>query len=193
MDKGLEVIRDKISENARKKAESLIAAAEKNADQSKKNAEAEYERIIEAAKKEAEKNREIARMRSESLAEANKRRADSDLRQKLIAEVTQKALDILAGKSLEEKVALYSRLIKQSGVKEGEITLAKSDAEVAKPLLKELGSKFKDGGVTDKIKGGLIVQNGDIAQNLSYDLAVRICRRDIEKAAADILYAKDKH
>jgi hypothetical protein len=65
--------------------------------------------------------------------------------------------------------------------------LPEVDQELGPSLLGQLGDKFTLASAAGNFRAGLVVRQGRIEDNLTYDLAIRNSRAELAQLAAELL------
>ena len=184
---GIDRIRRHILAEAESEVEALAAETKVLVDQEISNAEKECGKIIEEARERAQQEAELIVKRGEGVAEALLRKQELERKQELADRVIQRALELLREKPAPERVGLYAGLIRAGGLKEGVITLSAADrAEIGQALLKALPEgRFTLDEEDGAFSGGVVVTQGRIRDNLTYDTVVRDFRPELARAALE--------
>lgn len=186
MDKINKIIEVILSE-AQDQADQILQKADQDIAQKRSEIEAKIEKINLLTEQEIGSEQEIIQIRTESLIENRLRQEKLEQRQRLITEVIDLALNKFNLQSEQEKIKLYSDLIKAKDIKSGEICLNKAEQSLLDSLLSELGPGFSAGEIVD-ILGGMIIKHDRIEENLSLDLIVRDNRARLSVIVANELF-----
>lgn len=187
---GLEKIVQKIIADAEEKAQLIIERANEYVKEQEADTDKQRTDLISSAVNQAKRDAEVLEVRMNSLAEASQRKADLEQRRQIIADTVEQALQNLADRSAEEKVKLYSQLIENSKLSKGTIHLCEADQAIMDDLLTVVGSAYRAGESAD-IRGGVIIREGDITENLSYDLVIRNYMPELSALAASYLFTQE--
>jgi V/A-type H+/Na+-transporting ATPase subunit E len=199
MGEGAERIIQRILEDARESAASIIAEAEKKAEsieaEAKQKSERKQEQILEQARKEADEQKR----RIIGVAQLEARKEMLTAKQKLISDAFAAALSELG--AMEE--GSYFRVIQGMLLKlaeTGEETVVFSSRDFARipdgfwreindALLKE-GKKgdLKPAKEAREISGGFILQTEGAEINASFDALLEMSRDDLEPEVAEVLF-----
>lgn len=196
---GAERIINKILDDARVKAENNIEQAKKQADS-----------IIDAAEKEAEKKKaEILDNAAKDASETKKRLiavAELEIRkiklkakQELITRVFEQVVETLNSLPAERYKEMISNMIVNSAkTGDEEILLSRRDKErvgndiigIVNAKLRERGlrSNMKISGDTVDIKGGFVLRSENIEFNNSFEAIIRMKYSEIEPQVVNILF-----
>lgn len=177
----------------------ILADANSQAKEITNAAKTDYDAAIETAKQKADKEMSVALKVAEDEAAkaAAKEISAADMQaKKMILEQKQACLEdvILTAKEKlkslsddEYKVILFSMLDKAVKNKDSEIIFSAKDKSI---LGKEATAKgFKVSNETRNIDGGFIVKKGDIEYNYSFESIISVEKEEIERIAAEILFA----
>jgi vacuolar-type H+-ATPase subunit E/Vma4 len=184
---GIDRIKSHILDQAEAEAEAIAAETEVFVDREHANAQRSCEKILAEAEEQADQEAELLIKRGQSLADALRRRQELERKQELADRVIQRALELLREKPAPERVGLYAGLIRAGGLKEGVITLSAADrAEIGQALLKALPEgRFTLDEEDGAFSGGVVVTQGRIRDNLTYDTVVRDFRPELARAALE--------
>ncbi|MDI9461806.1 MAG: hypothetical protein ACOX3P_00995 [Saccharofermentanales bacterium] len=166
----------RIEAEAEEKATGMIAAAETTADE-----------ILENSRTRTKEDAANILARGESLVRSEHRKDNLQKRQLQVEDLIEAALDKLASDPAEEKVDRYLQMIKSRELTGGEIMLPEVDQELGPSLLGQLGDKFTLASAAGNFRAGLVVRQGRIEDNLTYDLAIRNSRAELAQLAAELL------
>ena len=151
---------DKIISDAKKEAEGIVAASQKEADN-----------II--------KEISSAEMRARQLILKQKRQCLDD-----IIDEAENYLCSLSGQEYEDTIF---KMLKNSEYGQGcEVILSKRDKEAMEEKLKDMG--YNVSGETRDIEGGFVVKKGDIEYNYSFKSMIMVQREEISYLASEILF-----
>ena len=188
-------ILDAISAEGRAEADRILTAGRKNADEVMKlyreEAGVEEAAILKKAQKEVE---EITQ-RGTSQAGIESRNIKLKARRTALEKAFAMALQRLAQFSDEEKLELYSRLIgRYSSTKDVTVLLNEADgkafgAKLAKKAGKEFDMKVSLSKEKGDFLGGLILQEGDIETNCTFEVLIRDTKKETETEIAAMLFA----
>ena len=199
----LDKIIEKINEEAREKIEQIMSDAKVQVEHIKKksikDSETMKNRIMEQAKQDArERERRMLQLahlsgRKEILAE----------KQKAINSVFNAAIDRLAGLDPGKSKKMLKHMLLRA-VKSGkeEIILSARDKklinedwleEVNMYLIKDRGlpGKLKLAEDTRNIKGGVILKDGQVEINSSFEAILKYNQNELESEVADLLLGKE--
>ncbi|HHU68889.1 MAG TPA: hypothetical protein GXZ31_01145 [Thermoanaerobacterales bacterium] len=198
---GLDKIKEKILEDAKREADKII-----------KEAELEAQRISEQAEKTAAENRKTLNEKAQKDAQEARRKTlamtELDMRKEQLA-VKQKMIDLAFEKTLERLNKLegkeYEKMIlnmMEKAVETGqeEIILSTNDRKKFKPeLLATLNNRLSKKGIkaalkisneARRIQGGFILKRRGVEVNGSFETLIRTEREEIESKVAAILFGE---
>lgn len=184
---GLQLIQDRILEQARDKAAEVSAKAQEQCQAIIDQAQTEHKRYLAEAADKTKAQTEAMLNRATSLASMEKRKNNLQRRQRLIDRVIDQALLKVCGSSAADKLELYTSLVDKTGAKNGIITLAPADQAIGKDLINRLNGDFSLADQPGSFSGGLILRRDRIEDNLTFDLIVRNQRPQLSAAAAEAL------
>jgi V/A-type H+-transporting ATPase subunit E len=179
---------DKILEDARLEARSIIENAEKEAFQ-------KVTVMTEKAKEEAEQ----IKKRMQAVAELEERKRALKHRQNLIDKAFTLALDRITSLPEEEYSAFLERmLLKAAKEGRGEIRLSEKDKErLGKDFISRINKKLsKEGKKAELVMaeesldslGGFVLTYGDMEINCSLETLMNMARPGLESRVAEILF-----
>lgn len=118
-------------------------------------------------------------------------------KQDIINEVFDTSLNELSNLNKEEYIELLTRISTDALSKDSEILLnAKDNKEIAEELITELNkssnNKVKLGKEVIKCSGGLIIKNGNIQVNMTFDTILKNLREELETEVIQILFEGSK-
>lgn len=198
----LEDILKKISDDAKKQAEAIMA-----------NALAEREKIIEDARRIADKKRqeilgnatkeaELEAQRIVTLASLDSRKKILSKRQEVIDECFRKTLNELSSMDGESYEGLLRQILINNideGGAELELIISERDKGRIDPkrLVDSVNLELKERGLKTRIRlspesgdfsGGLLLKRGTAIKNLSWDILFRLKRPEWELELSKILF-----
>ena len=197
---GVEQLTQKILEDAKIQADNIKKQAQAEAqtilDQARERVETQCSQIIAEANQKAEEIRE----RLVSVAQLNGRKTKLQVKQELIAQVFDQALDRLCSMPDEQYSQVLLTMI-SAAVEKGteEIMLSERDRSRLSPdfLMKvnqQLQKKGLQGSlqISDQeaqIKGGFILKSGDILVNYSFEALIKQKYDDLAMEVAGLLFS----
>ena len=193
---GIEKITGRINADVQREIDELNAGARKEADeiaaQYKTQAERESAEILERGKKSAVEREE----RLAGVAQLECRKLELAARQDLLQEAFGKALDNLLHLPEKEYVDLLSKLaVKAARTGKEQVILSQKDRtrygkQAVTAANEALGDKGRLTLSEDArpIKGGLILSDGDVEVNCTFETLVRLQRSELEREVAKVLF-----
>ena len=131
----------------------------------------------------------------ERLSKMEGRKALLAVKQDMVSESFDKAVDQLVNLPEEQYVALLSRLAAQACVTGDEqiVLNARDKAAVGEKVAAAANAKLEGGKLTlapetGDFKGGLILRRGNIEANCTAELLVELCRSDMAAELAKVLF-----
>ncbi|MBS4960675.1 MAG: hypothetical protein KHZ62_07665 [Clostridiales bacterium] len=196
---GIEKLTGRIANEADEQVNSILAAAQKEAGElilaKETEAKAFYEEAVEKGKKAA--SQKIERM--ESVARLEIKKQMLSVRQNMISEAFRLAEEALTKLDEAKKIELLAALAAESSESgKEEMILTKSDKDqlgekVAEKANEFLSTKGKTAQLTvssdtREISGGLILKDGSIEINCSFETLLRFRREELAADVSDILF-----
>ena len=181
-----------IDESARQAREETLAAAGLHADairaQGRRQAEEESRRILD----EAERQADFIRRRGESQAGIQGRSIRLAARREVMDRAFNRAMDLLCALSSGEKAALYTRLAAQSLRGDALLILNEADgAAVGDEVARALSAKGGQVALSPEpgaFRGGLVLRQGSIETNCTFEVLVAGTREQTEAQVALVLF-----
>jgi vacuolar-type H+-ATPase subunit E/Vma4 len=194
--KGLERIEDKIlaeaharvAEIAKETAEA-VAAADREAD-------AAIARVRAASEATLATERAALDRRSASATSLESRRILLSARRDLVSEVLAQAAVRLAALPADRKAALYADLLERNGRAGGTVRFSAADlaSGVADLALQSAakrstlaGVAFRKDDAPHAASGGIVLVQGDVSSNLTFEMLFKQSQEDLESLAAAML------
>lgn len=188
-------ILEAIRADGQTEASKITAAGKKNADEVMKlyseEAGIEEEAILKKAHKEAD---EITQ-RGVSQAGIESRNIKLMARRQALEKSFELAKEKLSALPEKEKLAMYVKLVgKYSGTKDATVVLNESDKKAFGKKLASEASKKHDLKVnlaqeTGDFLGGLIIQEGEIETNCTFEVLINDTKKETESEVAAMLFA----
>lgn len=198
---GMEKIKERILEDARREADKIIRGAEKEAqnilDHAKKTARQRKKALYEKAQKDSQE----ARRKTLAMAELEMRKGLLAVKQKMVDTAFERALEKLRnleGKDYENMIMGMMEKAVETGNEE--IILSPNDLKKFKPEFlstvnqrlskKGIKSNLKIAEETRNIQGGFILKGKGVEVNNSFESIIRMERDEIESQVAAILFGE---
>ena len=194
--KGTEKIIAHIRADAGAKTDAILAEAEQRC--------AEIRGVYEQKAKDAYAEKIRAGVKAnqdrlesmERLAKMEGRKAILALKQDMVSESFDRAVEQLVNLPQEQYVALLARLAAQASVTgDEEIVLNARDREKVGPaVVAAANARLSDGKLTlsdetGAFRGGLLLRRGSIEANCTVELLVELCRGEMAAELAKVLFA----
>ncbi|MBN2557121.1 MAG: hypothetical protein JXB33_00050 [Clostridia bacterium] len=193
------MITARIIEQAKLQAENRVNYAAEAAARAEEDLRKRFERTLEAEKARAlaEGDDAARRVIANSMLEGRKKKLA--VMQEAISAVFDKSIERLKSLPRKEYIDLLTSLAVPALTEGGNvIKLNKRDcAEIGSDLLgsierKAPGMKVSISGECLKSEGGLMVMNGDIQTNLTFESIIRLGRERMESEVVRILFEREK-
>ncbi len=191
--KGLELIEEKILAEARARADEIVKECATAVAAAERDADAAIARVRAASEATLAAERAALARRSASAVSLESRRILLAARRDLVAEVLAKALDDLERLPPDRKAALYADLLERHGRAGGTVAFAAQDlaSGAADLALREAaqrptlaGVAFRKAEAHHASRGGLVVAQGDVSSNLTFEMLLKQSQEDLESVAA---------
>jgi len=194
---GIEKITGRIASDAAQEIESIQAEA-------RRQAEEITARYAEQAKRESqellERGRRSAEERVERLASVDQleaRKLELAAKQEMLSKAYDKALEQLLNLPDQEYTALLADLaVKASSTGQEAVILSQKDrTRFGKQVVTLANEKRKDGrltlsGETRSIQGGLVLSDGDVEVNCTFETLVRLQRGELDREISKLLFGE---
>ncbi len=191
---GIENISAKITEQANKKAEEILAQAKAQSEQILADAQAQADAEADSATKTADSRAQDVLTKAVLSAGIESRKRLSAERQRIISIAFDRALDTLSQLTGVKYIALLTRLVQDacSDGLGGELLLNEEDRR--KYGSKVIKAAEVKGLVLSKetapIKGGLIIKRGNIELNCALEVLVRILEEEMAPEVSKALFGE---
>lgn len=198
---GLDKIKEKILEDAKREADKIIKDAELEAQQISEQAEKTATEKRKTLDEKAQKDAQEARRKTLAMTELDMRKEQLAVKQKMIDlafEKTFEKLQKLEGKEYENMILGMMEKAVETG--QEDIILSSNDRKKFKPeLLTALNNRLSKKGIkanlkisdeSRRIKGGFILKRRGVEVNGSFETLIRTEREEIESKVAAILFGE---
>ena len=194
--KGLEAIEEKILAEARTRAAEVAAEGDAAVAAVEAAADAEIARLRAESEAQLATARSALDRRSSSAVSLESRRILLTARRDLVAAVLQRAMKKLTDLPAAKKASLYADFLERHGRTGGTVVFGRADlaAGVAAATLKEAagrpalaGAVFQAGAETHAGSGGIVLLQGEIESNLTFEMLVKQSQDDLESLAAELV------
>lgn len=193
----IESIVKKIADDARVQADQRVAEAQQEAKQILSDYQAQADKITQDAQAQAQKEAATIAERVESQSGLIRRNMMLQYKRDAIEQAFQKALEQLCAQDADKQVELLSSAAVKYLSADATVILNEHDrAAFGGKLVEAIGQKLaaanKNYSVSladhaGNIQGGMILAEGNIETNLSYEILVKNMRDELEGDVAKIL------
>ena len=194
---GIEKITGRIASDAAQEIEALRSEARRQADEIAARyadqAKRECEELLERGRRSAEERVE----RLASVAQLEARKLELAAKQEMVAQAYDKALEQLLNLPDKEYTALLSDLaVKASSTGREAVILSQKDrTRFGKQVVTQANEKLGDGrltlsGETRAIQGGLVLSDGDVEVNCTFETLVRLQRGELDRELSKLLFGE---
>lgn len=192
---GIDRITGRIDQDAQKEIDEITAQARAQADEITRSFQAqaarESQEIVDRGRRNADERVE----RLASVAQLEARKMELAAKQEMLDQAFAQALEQLVNLPEGEYVSLLANLaVKASSNGREAVILSKKDrTRYGKQVVTQANERLKDGHLTlseqtRNIKGGLILADGDVEVNCTFETLVRLQRGTLEREVAKVLF-----
>ncbi len=194
---GIEKITGRIASDAAQEIESIQAEARRQAEEITARyagqAERESQELLERGRRSAEERVE----RLASVAQLEARKLELAAKHEMLSKAYDKALEQLLNLPDQEYTALLADLaVKASSTGQEAVILSQKDrTRFGKQVVTLANEKRKDGrltlsGETRSIQGGLVLSDGDVEVNCTFETLVRLQRGELDREISKLLFGE---
>lgn len=193
----IESIIKRIGDDAKVQAQQKISDAQAEAQQTLQGYEQQAKELTEQAQQRAQKEAAVIAERVESQSQLLRRNMMLQFKRQAIEQAFQKALETLCAQDSGKQVELLSAAAVKYMSADALVYLNEKDtAAFGQQLVDAIGAKLKEQGkpytVTlgqkpASIQGGMILAEGNIETNLSYEILIKNMRDELEAEVAKVL------
>lgn len=193
----IESIVKKIADDAKLSAEQKIAEAQQEAQQIVSDYQAQADKIMQDAQAQAQKQASVIAERVESQSGLIRRNLMLQYKREAIEQAFQKSLEVLCAQDADKQVTLLSdAAIKYLSADAKVILNEKDKAAFGEKLVSEISRKLQAANKNYSVslsadagsmQGGMILAEGSIETNLSYEILVKNIRDELEGEVAKVL------
>ncbi len=194
---GIEKITGRIASDAAQEIESIQAEARRQAEEITARyagqAKRESQELLERGRRSAEERVE----RLASVAQLEARKLELAAKQEMLSKAYDKALEQLLNLPDQEYTALLADLaVKASSTGQEAVILSQKDrTRFGKQVVTLANEKRKDGrltlsGETRSIQGGLVLSDGDVEVNCTFETLVRLQRGELDREISKLLFGE---
>ena len=192
---GIEKITGRIAEDAGREIGEINAEARRQADEIMARYEAQAQQESEEILSRGRRNADERVERLASVAQLDARKLELAAKQEMLSKAYDLALEKLVNLPDKEYVDLLADLaVKASSTgREAVIFSQKDRARYGKAVVTQANEKLGDGRLTMSeqtrpIKGGLILSDGDVEVNCTFETLVRLQRGEMDREVAKVLF-----
>jgi len=194
---GIEKITERIASDAQREIEALRAEAGRQAGEITARYEAQAKRECEEILSRGRRNADERVERLASVAQLECRKLELAAKQEMLSKAYDRALELLLNMPEQEYVALLADLaVKASATGREAVILSQKDrARFGKQVVTQANQKLGDGKLTlsqqtSPIRGGLLLSDGDVEVNCSFETLVRLQRGELDQEIAKLLFGE---
>lgn len=193
----IESIVKKIADDAKLSAEQKIAEAQQEAQQIVSDYQAQADKIMQDAQAQAQKQASVIAERVESQSGLIRRNLMLQYKREAIEQAFQKSLEVLCAQDADKQVTLLSDAAVRYLSADAKVILNEKDkAAFGEKLVSEISRKLQAANKNYSVslsadagsmQGGMILAEGSIETNLSYEILVKNIRDELEGEVAKVL------
>ncbi|WP_297201352.1 V-type ATP synthase subunit E [uncultured Flavonifractor sp.] len=192
---GIEKITGRIAADAGREIDEINAEARRQADEILARYEAQAKRESEEILSRGKRNADERVERLASVAQLDARKLELAAKQEMLSKAYDLALEKLVNLPDKDYVTLLANLaVKASSTgKEAVIFSQKDRTRYGKQVVTQANERLKDGHLTMSeqtrpIQGGLILSDGDVEVNCTFETLVRLQRGEMDREVAKVLF-----
>ena len=192
---GIEKITGRIAADAQKEADAILAEARRQAGEIAARYEAQAQKEREEIVARGRRNADERVERLAGVAQLDARKLELAAKQELLKRAYGLALEKLENLPDEQAVALLADLaVKASSTGREQVILSPKDrARYGKAAVTRANEKLGDGRLTlseqtRPIRGGLILSDGDVEINCTFETLVDLQRGEMDREVAKVLF-----
>ena len=192
---GIEKITGRIAADAGREIDEINAEARRQADEILARYEAQAKRDSEEILSRGKRNADERVERLASVAQLDARKLELAAKQEMLSKAYDLALEKLVNLPDKDYVTLLADLaVKASSTgKEAVIFSQKDRTRYGKQVVTQANERLKDGHLTMSeqtrpIQGGLILSDGDVEVNCTFETLVRLQRGEMDREVAKVLF-----
>lgn len=193
----IESIVKKIADDAKLSAEQKIAEAQQEAQQIVSDYQAQADKIMQDAQAQAQKQASVIAERVESQSGLIRRNLMLQYKREAIEQAFQKSLEVLCAQDADKQVTLLSDAAVKYLSADAKVILNEKDkAAFGEKLVSDISRKLQAANKNYSVslsadagsmQGGMILAEGSIETNLSYEILVKNIRDELEGEVAKVL------
>ena len=192
---GIEKITGRIAADGAQEAQAILDEARRQADEITSRYEAQAQRETAELLSRGRRNADERVERLASVAQLDARKLELAAKQEMLSKAYDLALEQLLNLPEKEYVALLSDLaVKASSTgREAVIFSQKDRTRYGKAVVTQANERLGDGRLTlseqtRPIRGGLILSDGDVEVNCTFETLVRLLRGELDREVAKVLF-----
>lgn len=192
---GIERITQRMEDDAQREIDEILSAAQAQAAEITQSCQAQAEREAREIVDRGRRNADEREQRLASVAQLEARKMELAAKQEMLDQAFAQALEQLVNLPEGEYVSLLANLaVKASSNGREAVILSKKDrTRYGKQVVTQANERLKDGHLTlseqtRNIKGGLILADGDVEVNCTFETLVRLQRGTLEREVAKVLF-----
>ena len=192
---GIERITQRMEDDAQREIDEILSAAQAQAAEITQSCQAQAEREAREIVDRGRRNADGREQRLASVAQLEARKMELAAKQEMLDRAFDQALEELCNLPEGEYVSLLANLaVKASSNGREAVILSKKDrTRYGKQVVTQANERLKDGHLTlseqtRNIKGGLILADGDVEVNCTFETLVRLQRGTLEREVAKVLF-----
>lgn len=191
---GIEKIKDRILSDSRVETDKLIAETDERVARIEDEYRKQAHIIAADAEERAKRAAKEHQARLENAADMERSKALLACKQACIDDAFARAEAQLRNLPEAAYAAVLGKMAAASGTGKEEIVLSAADAEKIGPQVVEQANSISGGSYTlsaqtREIAGGLILKQGPVEVNCTFDAALRLLRQDMAADVAAILFS----
>lgn len=195
---GIEKITGRIAADTEAEIASIQAEARRQADEITARYEAQAKREAEEIAARGRRSAEERQARLASVAQLDARKLELAAKQEMLAKAYDRAMERLTSLPDGEYVGLLAGLAglaaEASSTGREEVILSQKDrARYGKQVVTQANERLGDGHLTlsvqtRPIRGGLILSDGDVEVNCTFETLVRLLRGEMDRTVVEVLF-----
>ncbi|MBM6925675.1 V-type ATP synthase subunit E [Pseudoflavonifractor phocaeensis] len=192
---GIEKITGRIAADGAQEAQAILDEARAQAEAITARYEAQAQRESEEILARGRRNADERVERLASVAQLDARKLELAAKQEMLSKAYDLALEQLVNLPDKEYVKLLADLAVKASVtgKEAVIFSQKDRTRYGKQVVTQANERLKDGHLTMSeqsrpIQGGLILSDGDVEVNCTFETLVRLQRGEMDREVAKVLF-----
>ena len=194
---GIEKITGRIASDAQREIGEIEAEARRQADEIAARYDAQAKRESEDILARGRRSADEREERLASVAQLECRKLELAAKQEMLAKAYDKALESLLNLPEKEYIDLLVRLTVQASStgREAVIFSQKDRARYGKQVVTQANEKLGDGKLTlseqtRSIQGGVLLSDGDVEVNCTFETLVRLQRGELDREVSKLLFGE---